>query len=247
MVIESKEVVQLTKEQHDLVKLHMPLARFLAHTRWLAAPDALDFEELVSLANQGLISAAQRFDPSYHKSPDANFDPTLAFAGFAKQRIVGAILDWQKRDADHVSRYYRTDYKILQRAGYPDKVRKHAELAAITGLDVERIRSVITAVELKPVSFHQLSNDDTEAVMSEPVAVQDTESSVLVSAISAAVADTISELPDIQQVILALRYFEHLELQAIAIELSTSITNVRDAHNAALVAVHSAMVDAAAS
>lgn len=239
-------MTMLTDEQKRLVEANVPLARFLAHKRWEMAPGALDYEELVSLAYQGLVSAAQRWR-SYSEEnglPEEEIVAGDGFSVFSRKRIIGAILDWQKRDADHVPRSYRTDYKMVQRAGYPDRVKKYSLLSRATGLSVDRIKLVIAAVERMPVSFHEMVDDEGNVTMDEPKARTDVEESVVVASVGNAIVAKISEMSPLQQVTLALRYFEGLEFQDIANELEVSASSVREAHNEALVTIQTAMVEA---
>lgn len=235
----------LTPYQKDLVANNAALAKYLARKRWEMAPGNLDFDELVALAYQGLVNAAIKFDPSRPDIIPGDLENGKAFAGFARQKIIGSILDWQKKDADHVPRSYRTDYKLVQRAGYPEKTRKASELSHITGLPVERIKLVVAAVERMPVSFHEMVDGEGNVIVNEPTSPHSVEGSVILSTITSAVVTRVKKLPTLQQLILALRYYEGMELQAIAAQLGLSITVVRDAHNAAIQAVHSAMIDAA--
>ena len=237
-------IERLTSEQYKLVRDNAPLAKFLARKRWEMAPSALDYDELVSLANQGLVTAAIRWRAYSEENnlPEEAIVAGEGFSIFSRKRIIGSILDWQKRDADHVPRSYRTDYKIVQRAGYPDKVKNHTALANITGLTVDRIKLVIAAVERMPVSFHEMVDDEGNVAINEPVSTHNVEQSVLLSTVGNAVADRVSKLSEFQQVVLALRYLEGFQLQEIAEELEMSLTNVREAHNEAIVAVRDAMV-----
>jgi RNA polymerase sigma factor (sigma-70 family) len=234
------DTVPLSEEQRRLVQENAPLAKFLARKRWEMNPNKLEYEELVSLAYQGLMDASIRWRP-YSEERGLAEEEIVAgkgFSVFSRTRIIGSILDWQKRDADHVPRSYRTDFKILQRAGYPDTVRKYAELSEITGISLERITLVVAAVERTPFSL----DEDWDA--NEPASPQNVEQSVLVRVVGAAVSDRVATLPELQQTILALRYFVGLELQAIAEELNTNMANVREAHNAAIEAVRDAMLTA---
>ncbi len=235
------QAIKLDSEQNKLVKDNVALAKFLARKRWEMAPTSLDYEELISLAYMGLTSAAQRWR-AYCEENGYSEESIVSgqyFSIFARKRIIGSILDWQKKDADHVPRSYRTDYKIVQRAGYPDNVKDHAELSRITALSVDRIKQVISAVERAPVSF-----DEMAEVNETPASSQDVESSALLSSVGAAVAATVSKLPELTQVILALRYFEGFELQGIANELDIALSVVRDTHNEAIEIVYAAVVAA---
>lgn len=235
------QIVQLDQAQKKLVTENVALAKFLARKRWEMAPTALDYEELISLANMGLVSAAQRWR-AYCEEKGYSEESIVSgeyFSLFARKRIIGSILDWQKKDADHVPRSYRTDYKILQRAGYPDTRKDHSELSTITGLSLDRIKQVISAVERTPVSF-----DEMAEVNDSPASSQNVEGSALLSSVGAAVADTVAALPELSQVILALRYFEGFELQAIAAEVDVPLSTVRDTHNEAIEAVYASILAA---
>lgn len=234
----------LTPYQRDLVAENTALAQFLARRRWEMAPDKLEYEELVALAYQGLVSAALRFDPSREEITPGDLENGKAFSGFARQRILGAILDWQKRDADHVPRSYRTDYKMLQRSGYPEATKDYAALSRSTGIPTERIRLVVAAVERMPVSFDQLSegaNSSGEEVLSTR---QDVEESVISRSIKDALADSVAEMTELQQTVLAMRYYLGIDLQSIADNLESSIVVVREAHNTAIVLAQEAMMSA---
>ena len=233
---------KLTPEQKKLVADNVALARFLAYNRYEMAPTKLDYDELVALAYQGLINAAIRFDPTRPSIVPEDLENGKAFAGYARTKIIGAILDWQKKDADHVPRSYRTDYKILQRAGYPEKTKNYTELAHITGLHLDRIKLVVAAVERMPVSFDEMSSridGPSEEILPSD---HDVERSVVVEAVGAAVSGTVAKLPELQQVVLAMRYLMGYELQVISEELSVSPAVVREAHNAAIEAVYEAML-----
>lgn len=241
-------MVLLTEEQKKLVSDNSLLAVFLARKRWEMAPQALDLEELISLANQGLVSAAQRWRSYCQEKgyPEEDIAAGKGFSIFSRKRIIGAILDWQKKDADYVSRYYRTDYKALQRAGYPDTQKDIEALSLTTGLPVERIKSVLLAIELKPVSLQEMTARETDlSELQGPAAADDVESDVFVSMILRDVFDTIVAMPLLYQVVLSMRYFARVELQGIAEELDMPFSTVREIHSSALLEVHSAMVSSA--
>lgn len=235
-------VQKLTPEQHKLVEDNVALARFLAYNRYEMAPTKLEFDELVALAYQGLINAAIRFDPTRPDIIPEDLENGKAFAGYARTKIIGAILDWQKRDADHVPRSYRTDYKILQRAGYPEKTKNYTDLAHSTGLTLDRIKLVVAAVERMPVSFDEMSSradGPSEEILPSD---HDVERSYVVESIGNAVSARVAKLPEIQQVVLALKYLMGYDLQLIAAELNISPALVREAHNAAIEAVYESML-----
>ena len=127
----------------------------------------------------------------------------------------------------------------------------HSEhkLAEITGLKHSKIRAVIHAVEASPVSMDTPSHptEDYPGVAREMPASHNVEASVLEGSIKDAVVNTMQSLPVIQQAIIALRYYENLELQVIAMELSLSLSVVREYHTSAITDIHAAMQDRVAN
>lgn len=234
--------VSLTRAQRKLVESNVPLARYLARVTWSRNPNEIDFEEITSVAYQGLLTAALRFDPARPDIRKGDLENGKAFAGYARQRIVGTILDWQ-RSLDHVQRSYRQIYKLLRASGYGNGATT-AELALATGLTVEKIRSVTHAVESTPVSWnHETSTpgDGPDGIVRDLPAPNNVESSALETAITRSVQTTIKELTEVQQVIVTLRYYSGSELKSIAETLGLSLTTVREEHTDAILKIHEAM------
>lgn len=244
----------LTAAQQELVKKNLDLAHFLAQEAFRRNRTELEIEEVVSVAYQGLVRAAQRFDPSRMSAETvAN---GKAFAGFARQKINGAILDWQ-REIDHVQRTYRQWYKQLQKLGYVPYESTRSEVqeyAQTMGLEHEKLVLIIRAVENTTVSF-----DSTDIPLSlgswgeqkyvgvrlEHEADSTVESDAAGNQITRAFSEAYDRLPDQQKQIIALRYYANEEFQYIASEMETSLTAIRDAHAEAVHALHQAMSRAA--
>lgn len=236
---------QLTAEQQRLVSQNIDLARHLAWDACRRSP-ALDADETLSVAYEALVSVASRFDGSRaNVLADGTVDLAGAFSGYARRRINGAILDWQ-RSKDHVPRRHRSIYKILQAHGH-GAGRSVEELAEITGMEPERIRLLIAAVEASPVSLDSTQSADDSLDDGSPLAPKhhsshSVEGSVLESRIKEAVTYVFDALPETQQAVVALRYYEGMDLASIAAELQVSLTSVRSMHSEAILQLHAAMV-----
>lgn len=231
---------RLTEYQTHLVNTHIKLAQLEGLKAWRKAPDAMEKNEVVGIAYQGLVTAALRFDPDWRPAGDADYDPFLAFGSYARRRITGAILDWQK-GRDHVPRNHRRIYKDLQRHGHGSG-KSAEELADITGLDVNKIRSVTQAVETVALSLDADSdhwNDGPEGMA--PTSPDDVEGSALVTQITTVVADAIRALPVLQRSVVVLRYYSGLDLASIAMELEVSVSVVRIAHRESVDLIHDLM------
>ena len=233
---------RLNEYQVHLVKTHVKLAQLEGLKAWRKAPEAMEKNEVVGIAYQGLVTAALRFDPEWRPANDPAYDPFLAFGAFARRRITGAILDWQK-GRDHVPRNHRRIYKDLQKHGHGTG-KSVEELADITGLDVNKIRAVTHAVETQALSLDADSdhwNDSPDARGTGPMSPESVEGSALVSQITNQVADAIRGLPDMQRSVIVLRYYSGFDLNSIAIELGVSMATVRVAHREAVDLIHELM------
>lgn len=222
--------VRLNEYQKHLVTTHRIMAVTVAEDFWRRSNDNLDRKETISIAYQGLITAALRFDPEWRPPDDPNYQPFLAFGSFAKRRITGAILDWQ-RSQDHVPRRQRQAYKKLQEHGH-GAGRTPEELAELTGLSVEKVRAIVFAVESGSVSL-----DDTWERKEEPV--EYVETSVLVSNINNAMSDAIGSFPPLQRAIIARRYYLGHDFSTIAVELGVPVPTVRVLHQESMLVLNS--------
>lgn len=225
----------LSPAQIHLIETHLVLAKQLSDVFYRKLPESLSAEhdDILTVAYQALIAAAQRFDPEW-RPDDPRYDPFLAFGAFAKAKIRYAFLDWQ-RTQDHVPRRVRKTYKELQDRGLGID-RTIEELAELTNSDPEKIRAVVQAVE---ASAGYLT-DNTGASSAESV-----ETSALVSVVQSVVADTLASFPPLQRSVITLRFFRGLDFTAIAQELEVRVITVRTLHAEGVAQLHEAMRAAA--
>ncbi len=222
--------VRLNPDQLHLVTTHRRMAYSIAESFWRRSNDNLDLKETISVAYQGLVTAALRFDPAWRPPDDPNYEPFLAFGSFAKRRITGAILDWQ-RQQDHVPRRQRQTYKKLQEYGHGSG-RTAEELSDLTGLSADKIRSIVFAVESPGVSL-----DDNWERKEEYV--EHVESEVHASSIIGSVADAIAAFPTLQRNIVYMRYYLGHDFTAIAAKLGIPVPTVRILHYESMLVLNS--------
>jgi len=221
---------KLTEYQKRLVQDNVDLAHYLAQVAWARNPEKLDIDDLVSAAHQGLISAAMKFDPSMM---DEGSTEAKHFAGYARQRIRGAILDWM-RNQDHVPRNKRISYKAFQKAGL-GAGRSVEEVADITNLSVDKVKSIIQVVEATSFSL------DSDYLPMELLAEDTVEGTAAENRMRAAMVSQWNILTPLQQAIVTLRYYSGLEFPAIAAELQVRLGLVRQEHEDAVLTLHSAL------
>lgn len=219
--------VRLTQVQRGLIESNRGLAETISHD-FLARAPGLDLEEVVAVAYQGLVTAALRYDSSTN----------VPFGAWASKMIKFEVLMWQRKE-DYLDRGIRADFKKLVEAGHGTPANPPIEiLAQRTGLKPKRISTVLRAEGSKPTST-DIYDDSDDFLISSEVNV---ESSALVGSLQGSVVAVIKNLPMLQQVVLALHYFEGTELRIIAQQLETSVSVVRAAHSEAVLAVHEEMV-----
>lgn len=94
----------------QLVCAHELLARKIAGTFYKPYVGGLEFDDVLSYAKIGLVSAANRFDPSRG----------LKFSTFASPRIVGAILDGFRQEYRRTVRHDEAPptFEIFEEAAF---------------------------------------------------------------------------------------------------------------------------------
>lgn len=236
----------MNPELERLVEEIIPQARNEAWKVFNTAPHALELDELVSLAYQGLAQQAQRwpeycarrgFDPGCGQRVCRNPETcgTRYFAAYALRRIRGSMLD-AMRSGDWVTRSVRGNAKALRNAGQ-DLGMSETELAEKTGMSVQKVRDTLAAMARKPVSMD-----------AEPVDVSeddDVEGQAVVNSITSAATRAIQSLPYDQQMVIALTFYGGMEFREIAELLGIRENKVSQLHAEGVAVVHEAMIHAA--
>jgi RNA polymerase sigma factor for flagellar operon FliA len=222
----------LDPEIAALVESLIPQAEAIACRKYNTAPHALDREELISIAYEGLLDAGRKWAGYCERN---GYDPARAvdgyFAAYASRRMKGAILD-HMRALDWVPRSVRNKAKRID-AAHAQGAKSTAELAHGAGMTLAELHATQAALARRPVSL-----DDGERDVAEQ---QGVEGSTTVAQILAAVRHAGHSLPREQRVVLALRYWEEMGIPQIALALGMSRGAVTAAHDAGVRAVREAM------
>ncbi|MFN0136980.1 MAG: sigma-70 family RNA polymerase sigma factor [Phycisphaerae bacterium] len=211
--------------RNRLVETYLPIVNKLAEIMARRLWPRVTADELASAGYDGLIAAVNSYDP----------DRGVKFETYCRQRIVGAIRDWQ-REIDPLGRSGRTFERSLTAA--EDRVAaKHGRPATPTELAREmdlsvsrftRMKSTVTASHCVPLEITSDRNDDSRvgtvmAIDPGPSPVDHTEREMIREFITRG-------LKEQDRLIVTLYYYERLTMAEIGNVLGVSESRVCQRH-----------------
>jgi RNA polymerase sigma factor for flagellar operon FliA len=222
-----------------LVEQYLPLVRTVVGRVAMTLPAHVSAEDLYSAGLVGLLQAVRNFSTKGGAS----------FETFARFRIRGAVLD-ELRRLDWVPRLVHEKARKIQNAlgeleqrlGRPPDEEQMANALKISPDEyrawLEEIRPV-AFVCLDAVSsaeaFDGLAHHDSIADESQ----EDPSESASRSELKQLIARRIRQLPQMQQKVLALYYFEDLRLREIAEVFGLTESRISQIHSQAILAIRS--------
>ncbi len=202
-----------TELRNRLVLQYSPLVKYVAGRVRAGLPPSVESADLVSEGVIGLMDAIDKFDP----------DRGLQFQTYAVSRIRGAIID-SIRAADWVPRSVRTKVRDLDRVREELLVRlgrppEDTELADAAGLPLSEVREVLG----RPTSVASVDHDELAEIHDAGPRLDDAfEDEGMRDLLMRAVR----LLPERDQVIVALYFFEGLTLAEIGRVLDVTESRV---------------------
>jgi RNA polymerase sigma factor FliA len=215
-----------------LVVAYSPMVKFVAGRLGAGLPSHVDDADLISYGLMGLIGAIERFEP----------ERGIKFETFAMTRIRGAIID-ELRSLDWVPRSVRSRAREIEAAQTKlehelQRAPSEEELAEKLGIDVSELQSSLLEIANSSVyaldelwtvsdsSGDQVSLLDT---ISDPRA-DDPQDSLDSSEVKDRLTDAIASLPEREQLVVALYYYENLTLREIGEVLGVTESRVSQLH-----------------
>ena len=238
--VTEKDLWKAFKEQgsdaarEKLVVYHMRVVKYIAGRMAMHVPSNVEMDDLVGWGVMGLMDAVEKFD---HKQE-------IKFSTYASIRIRGAIID-QIRTLDWAPRSLRN---MARRVGQAKEKLRHAkgaepsaeELAAELGTTADHVEDTMAQLQ----TVHVLSLDDylpgEDSSESRKIDVVSNSSTPGPSAVAEmnervdGLVQAILHLPDQQQKVLHLYYFEELTLKEIGAVLEVSESRICQIHSAAM-------------
>jgi RNA polymerase sigma factor for flagellar operon FliA len=228
------------QERERLLMEQLPQVRYIARRIHERLPRHVPFEDLVHAGVVGLIDALHKFDRGKH----------VQFGSYAKFRIRGAILD-SLREMDWSPRDLRRKARRLEEAH--NKLRSELgrnpsepELATELGMDLRGLQLLLGEINgLEVGSLRVISpQDGREEDLCEYLPDQPEETPLLLclrSEMKGLLTKAIADLPEKEQQVLALYYFEELTMKEVGTVLGVGESRVSQIHSMALVRLRARM------
>ena len=218
-----------------LVASHLPLVSYAVTEIASRVPRHVNRDDLVSAGMYGLVQAAQAFDP----------DRGIEFAGFAKSRIKGAVLDelrcsdWATRSVRGMAR--RADQATDALTAQLQRTPTQTEVADRMGISEAAVVALCADVDRATVLNYEsiILSGDAEDIL--PAAGADPEAQVLARERCSYLSDAVAQLPERMRQVIQGSFFDDRLLADIASELGLSEARVSQIRSEALALLRSGM------
>jgi RNA polymerase sigma factor FliA len=247
--VELRDLWRRYKEEGDtaarerLVVAYSPLVKFVAGRLGAGLPSHVEDADLISYGLMGLIGSIERFEP----------ERGIKFETFAMTRIRGAIID-ELRSLDWVPRSVRSRAREIEAAQAKlehelQRAPTEAELAAKLDLTEDELQtslleiansSVFALDELWTVSDSSGDQVSLLDTISDPRA-DDPQESLASSEIKDRLTEAVASLPEREQLVVALYYYENLTLREIGEVLGVTESRVSQLHTKAVMRLKSGL------
>lgn len=218
-----------------LILHYAPLVRYVAGRVGVGLPPNVEQGDLVSYGIFGLIDAIEKYD----------MGRAIKFETYAINRIRGAIID-ELRSIDWIPRSVRTKARDVERAIATLEARlqrtpTEAEIADELNLTVTELRAVFSQVSF--VNVAALDEMLGSAERGERSTLGDTLEDERIDAPGDALDDeetrqllarTIHTLPEREQIVVTLYYYESLTLAEIGLVLDVTESRICQLHTKAM-------------
>lgn len=220
--------------REELIVRNMRIVKYIAGRMALHVPSSVELDDLIGWGVLGLLNAIDRYD---HKQD-------IKFTTYASIRVRGAIID-QIRTLDWAPRSLRAMARKLGQAR--DKLRHELgrepgvdALADALGTTIDHVEDTVAQLQTAQVLSLQDYIPAEEGgeprlldVISDPRA-QSPDSALSERERQERIVKGITGLPDQQQRVLHLYYYEELTLKEIGAVLEVSESRVCQVHSAAM-------------
>jgi RNA polymerase sigma factor FliA len=245
--VELRDLWRRYKDQGDdtarerLVVAYSPMVKFVAGRLGAGLPSHVEDADLISYGLVGLIGAIERFEP----------ERGIKFETFAMTRIRGAIID-ELRSLDWVPRSVRSRAREIEQVQAKlehelQRAPSEAELAAKLNMTEEELQTAL--LEIANSSVYALDELWTVSDSSgDQVSLLDTiaddgaadpQEALATTEVKDRLTEAIGGLPEREQLVVALYYYENLTLREIGEVLGVTESRVSQLHTKAVMRLKS--------
>lgn len=225
------------KVKEKLIIEYIPLVKIVAGRMYNFYGSKVDFEDLIGYGILGLIDSIERFDLSKN----------IKFETYAQIRIRGTIID-NVRKLDWIPRSLRKKSKDVQRAmmelenklGYSPS---NAELAKHMNMSIEEIEELLADIS----TFNVISLEDTLKANNEGVidvkSRDDTPEDIIEKKeIKEILIKAIENLPNKEQLVISLYYYDELTYKEIGYILELSESRISQIHSKSILKIKNYLI-----
>ena len=221
--------------RRELVDIYARIVKYVAGRMAIGLPHYVEFNDLISAGLLGLIQAIDNFD----------HERGIKFETYAIPRIRGSILD-ELRSQDWFPRSLRRKAKQLEEAYSTLEVKlgrpaTDAEVAKRLEIKVEELDSMVGEVSIATIMSldADTSGDDSESSSSLGDYLadgnhEDVEQILAKQEMKELIGTRMAELPEKEQLVLVLYYYEELTLKEIGEILDVTESRVCQIHTKAI-------------
>jgi len=221
-------------ERERILMEQLPQVRYIARRIHERLPRHVPFEDLVHAGVVGLIDALSKFDQSKH----------VQFSSYAKFRIRGAILDslreldWSPRELRRKGRQVEEAYnQISVQLG---RTPSETDLARALHMRLDELQSLLAELDALEVGSLRVesAHSGKEEDLADSVAAKQEETpffQCLRSEMRHLLAGAIAELPEKEQRVLSLYYYEELTMKEVGAVLGIGESRVSQIHSLAMI------------
>ncbi len=240
--VELRDLWRRYKEDGDatarerLVVAYSPMVKFVAGRLGAGLPSHVEDADLISYGLMGLIGAIERFEP----------ERGIKFETFAMTRIRGAIID-ELRSLDWVPRSVRARAREIETAQAKlehqlQRAPSEQELADKLGVSEADLQSSLLEIANSSVyaldelwAISDSSGDSVSLLDTIPDdSATDPQQSLDSGEVKERLTEAIGTLPEREQVVIALYYYENLTLREIGDVLDVTESRVSQLHTKAV-------------
>jgi len=224
--------------REDMVLRYVSLVHFVLGRLGISQNIGTDYEDLVNQGLLGLIEAVDRYDAKFNTQ----------FSTYATFRIRGKILDylrsldWLSRTARHRARDVRQAINAL--TDLNQRAPTDNELSEFMKIDVNKVQQALLDSSRVIVSLDAVVDydDENDTSLYETIADEnqhDPSDTVGETDLIARLSEVIKQLPEREQTVLSLYYYEELTLKEIGSVLGVSESRACQLHARAVMTLQS--------